>query len=128
MDPNVKEFLRYVLSREGQAEVMRDGKYRPLTAAVVREQLAKLDQETEPVEVALESVNQRAMAIPGATDASPASPERRFSVVSACIERAGLSWDAPRRRDAAPARASPASRVKSAGSGDVRAATMRIVS
>ena len=51
MDPNVKEFLRYVLSQEGQAEVMRDGKYLPLTAAVVREQLAKLDQETEPVEV-----------------------------------------------------------------------------
>ena len=51
MDPNVKEFLRYVLSQEGQAEVMRDGKYLPLTEAVVREQLAKLDQETEPVEV-----------------------------------------------------------------------------
>jgi len=51
MDPNVKEFLRYVLSQEGQAEVMHDGKYLPLTAAVVREQLAKLDQETEPVEV-----------------------------------------------------------------------------
>jgi len=51
MDPNVKEFLRYVLSQEGQAEVMRDGKYLPLTAEVVREQLKKLDQETEPVEV-----------------------------------------------------------------------------
>jgi phosphate transport system substrate-binding protein len=51
MDPNVKEFLRYVLSQEGQAEVTRDGKYLPLTAEVVREQLAKLDQETEPVDV-----------------------------------------------------------------------------
>jgi phosphate transport system substrate-binding protein len=51
MDPNVREFLRYVLSQEGQTEVTRDGKYLPLTAAVVREQLAKLDQETEPVEV-----------------------------------------------------------------------------
>ena len=43
MDPKVKEFLRYVLSQEGQADVMRDGKYLPLTADVVREQLKKLD-------------------------------------------------------------------------------------
>jgi len=40
----VKEFLRYVLSQEGQAEVQRDGKYLPLTAEVVRTQLEKLDQ------------------------------------------------------------------------------------
>jgi phosphate transport system substrate-binding protein len=51
MDPNVKEFLRYVLSQEGQAEVMRDGKYLPLTAEVVRAQLQKLDEETVAVEV-----------------------------------------------------------------------------
>lgn len=44
MNPMVKEFLRYVLSQEGQAEVMRDGKYLPLTAEVVREQLKKLEQ------------------------------------------------------------------------------------
>lgn len=43
MDPLVKEFIRFVLSRQGQAEVMRDGKYLPLTAEVVREQLKKLD-------------------------------------------------------------------------------------
>ena len=42
MNPLVKEFLRYALSREGQAEVQRDGKYLPLTADVVREQLKKL--------------------------------------------------------------------------------------
>jgi phosphate transport system substrate-binding protein len=42
MDTLVREFLRYVLSQEGQAEVMRDGKYLPLTAEVVREQLRKL--------------------------------------------------------------------------------------
>jgi phosphate transport system substrate-binding protein len=42
MDPKVKEFLRYVLSQEGQADVMQDGKYLPLTAEVVREQLKKL--------------------------------------------------------------------------------------
>jgi phosphate transport system substrate-binding protein len=43
LDPKVKEFVRYVLSREGQAQVMRDGKYLPLTAGVAREQLKLLD-------------------------------------------------------------------------------------
>ena len=43
IDPKVKEFLRYILSREGQEQVMRDGKYLPLTAEAVREQLKKLD-------------------------------------------------------------------------------------
>jgi phosphate transport system substrate-binding protein len=35
--------LRYVLSREGQQEVMRDGKFLPLTAAAAREFLKRLD-------------------------------------------------------------------------------------
>jgi phosphate transport system substrate-binding protein len=43
LDPKVREFLRYVLSREGQADVVRDGKILPLTGAVVQEQLAKLN-------------------------------------------------------------------------------------
>jgi phosphate transport system substrate-binding protein len=43
LDPKVREFLRFVVSREGQAEVMRDGKYLPLTGDVVRAQLRKLD-------------------------------------------------------------------------------------
>ena len=43
MNPRVREFLRYVLSQEGQMDVQRDGKYLPLTAAVAREQLRKLD-------------------------------------------------------------------------------------
>lgn len=42
LDPKLREFLRYVLSRQGQEAVERDGKYLPLTAAVVRAQLAKL--------------------------------------------------------------------------------------
>jgi len=42
MNPLVKEFIRFVLSQEGQTEVMRDGKYLPLPAEVVREQLKKL--------------------------------------------------------------------------------------
>jgi len=43
LDPKVKELLRYLLSQEGQEEVERDGKFLPLTAEVVREQLAKLE-------------------------------------------------------------------------------------
>lgn len=43
VEPKVKEFLHYVLSQEGQQEVMRDGKFLPLTAAVVREQRKKLE-------------------------------------------------------------------------------------
>jgi phosphate transport system substrate-binding protein len=43
VDPKVKEFVRYILSREGQDAVQRDGKYLPLTGEVVREQLKKLD-------------------------------------------------------------------------------------
>ena len=43
LDPKVREFMRYVLSREGQDAVQRDAKYLPLPAHVVREQLRKLD-------------------------------------------------------------------------------------
>ncbi len=43
LDPKVKEYLRFILSREGQEQVVRDGKYLPLTGDVVREQLKKLE-------------------------------------------------------------------------------------
>ena len=43
MDPKVREFIRFVLSREGQELLMKDGKYLPLTAEVVRAELKKLD-------------------------------------------------------------------------------------
>jgi phosphate transport system substrate-binding protein len=42
-DPKVREFLRYILSRQGQADVAREGDYLPLTAAVLQEQLRKLE-------------------------------------------------------------------------------------
>lgn len=42
MDPKVREFVRFVLSREGQELVQKDGKYLPLTAAAAREELAKV--------------------------------------------------------------------------------------
>jgi phosphate transport system substrate-binding protein len=43
LDPKVKEFVRYILSREGQDMVQKDGKYLPLPAATVAEQLKKLN-------------------------------------------------------------------------------------
>jgi phosphate transport system substrate-binding protein len=43
VDPKVREFLRYILSRDGQALVMKDGKYLPLTAKVIAEERKKLD-------------------------------------------------------------------------------------
>jgi phosphate transport system substrate-binding protein len=39
----VREFLRFILSRDGQALVMKDGKYLPLTAKVIAEERRKLD-------------------------------------------------------------------------------------
>jgi phosphate transport system substrate-binding protein len=43
VDPKLREFLRYILSREGQETIARNGSYLPLTAAVVDEQRRKLD-------------------------------------------------------------------------------------
>ncbi|MFE2749583.1 PstS family phosphate ABC transporter substrate-binding protein [Streptomyces scopuliridis] len=43
LDPKVKEFIRFILSREGQQIIMEDGKYLPLTPKVAQKQLAKLN-------------------------------------------------------------------------------------
>jgi phosphate transport system substrate-binding protein len=43
MDPKVREFIRFVLSREGQQIIQKAGVYSPLPAATIREQLKKLD-------------------------------------------------------------------------------------
>ncbi len=42
VDPKVREFLRFIVSRQGQEAVERDGKYLPLTATVAHEQMDKL--------------------------------------------------------------------------------------
>jgi phosphate transport system substrate-binding protein len=42
VDPKIREFLRYVLSRQGQMDVVREGDHLPLTADLVHEQLKKL--------------------------------------------------------------------------------------
>ena len=39
----VKEFLRYILSREGQQDIVREGGYLPLSAEAAREQLRRLE-------------------------------------------------------------------------------------
>ncbi len=43
MDPLVREYLRYILSYEGQQDVVRDGKYLPLTREVVEEMRKRLN-------------------------------------------------------------------------------------
>ena len=43
IDPKTAEFVRFVLSREGQELVQEDGKYLPLSADVSSEQLARLE-------------------------------------------------------------------------------------
>ena len=43
LDPKIYEFIRFVLSRQGQELIERDGKYLPLTAKVASAQLRRLD-------------------------------------------------------------------------------------
>jgi len=43
IDPKVNEFLRYLLSYEGQEEIVHEGGYLPLNAETVQRQLKKLD-------------------------------------------------------------------------------------
>ena len=43
VDPKAKEFLRYILSREGQEAIVRDGNYLPLSEEAIRDQLKKLE-------------------------------------------------------------------------------------
>ena len=43
IDPKVEEFLRFILSQEGQDCIQRDGKYMPLTPEIVKAQLKKLE-------------------------------------------------------------------------------------
>ena len=43
IDPKVKEFVRYILSREGQQDIIRQDVYNALTPGALREQLKKLE-------------------------------------------------------------------------------------
>src|SRR5207247_22710 len=42
MDPKVREFLRFVLSREGQEIIQKNGPYTNIPAAYIRQQLRQL--------------------------------------------------------------------------------------
>ena len=53
VDPKVGEFLRYILSKQGQQDVVRDGAYLPLPRATVIEQLNKLNSKELPRELEL---------------------------------------------------------------------------
>ena len=44
INPMVYEFVKFIVSREGQEAVMRDAKYLPLTAKVASEQTKKLEE------------------------------------------------------------------------------------
>lgn len=43
LDPLVAEYLRFVVSRQGQQLVQKDGKYLPMTAEIAKEQLRKIE-------------------------------------------------------------------------------------
>jgi phosphate transport system substrate-binding protein len=43
IDPKVEEFLRFILSQEGQDCIQREGRYMPLLPGIVKEQLKKLE-------------------------------------------------------------------------------------
>ena len=43
LPPKVREFLRYLLSRDGQQAINEDGRYLPLSPKLAAEQLRKLE-------------------------------------------------------------------------------------
>lgn len=49
VDPKVREFLRYILSREGQQDVIREGDYLPLTPELLGRQLEKISTLAAPL-------------------------------------------------------------------------------
>jgi len=65
-DPAVIEFLRYVLSRDGQEQALREGDFLPLTPQIARAQLARL-ADSAPQAVA--------DAGSGATDGKQGAPD-----------------------------------------------------
>jgi phosphate transport system substrate-binding protein len=44
IDPLIAEYLRFIVSRQGQQLVQKDGKYLPLTAELARKQLEEIDK------------------------------------------------------------------------------------
>jgi len=42
LDPKIREFLKFILSEQGQQDVVKEGVFLPLTPQIVKEELAKL--------------------------------------------------------------------------------------
>jgi phosphate transport system substrate-binding protein len=49
LSPKAREFMRFVLSREGQEIIAKNGPYTPLPADAIREQLKKLEPTSAPM-------------------------------------------------------------------------------
>lgn len=47
MDPMVEEFLRFVLSQQGQDQIQKEGRYLPLPGKIVHEQLKSLEVDAK---------------------------------------------------------------------------------
>ena len=47
VDPKIREFLLYILSRQGQQDLVREGDYLPLTPALAAEQVRKLEAQSQ---------------------------------------------------------------------------------
>ena len=75
-----KEFLRYILSHEGQDVIARDRAYVPLSAAEARLQLARLETTT-PVALPREAALLREAARPR-EEVAPSGPELRMPYVA----------------------------------------------
>lgn len=68
-DPRVKEFVRYILSAEGQREVAAEGSYVPLPPATVAAQRNKMDSREIPPERAI--LGAVSAAVPPAAPPTP---------------------------------------------------------
>jgi phosphate transport system substrate-binding protein len=51
IDPKVREFLNYVLSREGQAEIVREGEFLPLEEHAIHDQLGTLGPSPSALQI-----------------------------------------------------------------------------
>lgn len=89
LDPKLKEFLKFMLSREGQEAIQQDGKWLPLPAAVAIEQLRKLDSLGEIPAPGTMGLHEREIASPlgdgdGVDERNAVDPRKRFY---------GSAWD-----------------------------------
>ncbi len=71
VDPKGREFVRYVLSRQGQEAVAQEGVYLPLTSRIVTEQLAKLAFEGVPPERVLVGAEDDVVRVRMSVDEDP---------------------------------------------------------